>query len=98
MVCEAAEAGGFQSGLSCFADGGTAPGVLVVGGDIPDAGMEADPVVSGPDDSELGAQHGRVGDRLEVRVLSALRCPLKLSIQAWCASSSSGARVERRLL
>src|ERR1039458_9107537 len=36
--------------------------VLVIGGDVADAGMEADGVVLGADAGELGVKRGRVGD------------------------------------
>lgn len=69
MVSEAPKPSCFEAGLGCFADGRPASSVFVVGGHIADAGMEADPVVSGPDDGQLVARYGRVGDRFEVRVL-----------------------------
>ncbi len=50
-------------------DGLAAAGVLVLGGDVADAGVQPGAVVLGPDGVELGAQHGRVGDGVQVRPL-----------------------------
>jgi hypothetical protein len=61
MVGEAAKTGGLEASFAGFADGEATTGVLVVGSDIPDAGVEPDPVVSGPGDGEFGSQSGRVG-------------------------------------
>jgi hypothetical protein len=41
--------------------------MLVIGGDVPDRGVQADGVVLGADTSELGIEGGGVGDLGEVR-------------------------------
>lgn len=69
MVGEPSEAGGFQARLACFADGLAPPLVLVVGRDVADAGMQADRVVVGADDGQLGTQDRGVGDGEQMRVL-----------------------------
>jgi hypothetical protein len=37
--------------------------MLVIGGDVPDRGVQADGVVLGADPVKLGVESGRVGDR-----------------------------------
>src|SRR6266516_1968175 len=56
------EAGLLESGLAGLADRRAAAFVLVVGGDVADAGVQPNPVVALPHDRELGAQHRRVAD------------------------------------
>ena len=41
--------------------------VLVLGGDVPDRGVEAERVVLGPDSGQLGIERSRVGDAGQVR-------------------------------
>jgi hypothetical protein len=76
-----AEPGLFQAGLASLADGLTASFVFVVGGDVADAGVQPDPVVVG---RVMASSARRVaGSRMASRCgYSALRCPLRLSIQA----------------
>ena len=69
MVGEAPQPRRFEPCLSGLEDGRTASFVLVVGRHVADAGMETNAVPSRADEIELSAQHLRVGDRLEVRVL-----------------------------
>ena len=52
-----------------LADGVASSGVLVVGGDVADAGVEADAVVVAAGASQLGLERGRVADRSELGVL-----------------------------
>ena len=49
-----------------LADGVASSGVLVVGGDISDAGVEADGVVVAAGASQLGLESGRVADLFEL--------------------------------
>ena len=65
-----------------LADLFAAAGVLVVGGDISDAGVEADGVVVAAGASQLGSR--AAGSRIASSWgFSALTCPKRLSIQAW---------------
>ena len=64
-----AVAGLFEPGLSGFADGLTSSFVFVVGGDVSDAGVQANGIPVRPHFGEFGAQRGRVGDRAQMRVL-----------------------------
>jgi hypothetical protein len=53
--------------IGLLAASGAAALVLVVGGDVADAGVQADGVVLDADDGEFGAQDGGVADRVQVR-------------------------------
>jgi len=66
-----------EAGLAGLADGRPAAFVLVVRGDVADAGVEPDAVVVRPGDLQFGAQGCRVPDREQVRVLG-----LEVSVQA----------------
>ena len=66
MVGEAAEAGRLESSLARFADRGPSSLVLVVGRDVADPGVKTHAVVVVPDDAELGAKNGGVGDGCQV--------------------------------
>ena len=70
-------AGLFEPGLSCFANGFSSTFVFVVGGDVSDAGVQANGIPVRPYDGEFGAQGCRVGDRAQVRVLG-----LEVAIEA----------------
>ena len=52
----------FESGDARAADAGTAAVMLVIGGDVPDRGVQPDGVVLAADPGELGIEGGRVGD------------------------------------
>ena len=69
MVVEALLVGSPEALGALLADLFAAAGVLVVGGDISDAGVEADGVVVAAGASQLGLEGGRVADRFEVGVL-----------------------------
>ena len=69
MVVEALLVGSPQALGARLADGVASSGVFVVGGDISDAGVEADGVVVAAGASQLGFEGGRVVDRFEVGVL-----------------------------
>lgn len=74
-------AGGFEPGLSCFAGGLPLTVSFVVGRDISDTGMQADRIPELAGAGEFGALGG--GSSMASRCgNSALRWPLKLSIQA----------------
>ena len=55
MVGETSEPGGFEAGLSGFADRSPSAFVFIVGGDIADAGVKPDAVVVAADDGEFGS-------------------------------------------
>ena len=78
VVSKSALPGLFEAGLSCFANGFSSSFVfVVVGGDVSDAGVQADGIPVRPYDGEFGAQNSRVGDRVQVRVLG-----LEVAIEA----------------
>jgi hypothetical protein len=60
-------AGAAHAGSASAADLWAAAVMLVIGGDVPDRGVQADGVVLGADTSELGIEGGGVGDLGEVR-------------------------------
>jgi hypothetical protein len=62
MVGDALQPGLLESGLACLADRWAAAGVLVVGCDVADAGVQPHAVVALLDDGELGAEDRRVAD------------------------------------
>ena len=59
-------AGLFEAGLAGLADRRTAALVFVVGGDVPDSGVQPHAVVALTNKGELGAQHGRVTDGVQM--------------------------------
>ena len=67
MVCDAGPAGVSESAFAGGADPWAAAVVLVVGGDVPDPGVQPDGVVLVADDGELGPEDGGVADAVEVR-------------------------------
>ena len=66
MVVDALLAGSPRALDARLSDGFAAAGVLVVGGDVSDAGVEADAVVVAAGPLQLGVEHGGVADLLEV--------------------------------
>src|SRR5829696_8308081 len=69
MVGEAALPGSGEAVAAGGADGGAVASVLLVGGDVADAGVKPHRVVVLPADLEFGAEHVDVFEELEVRVL-----------------------------
>ncbi len=61
-VGDALQPGLLESGLACLADRWAAAGVLVVGCDVADAGVQPHAVVALLDDGELGSEDRRVAD------------------------------------
>ena len=61
--------GVFESGASGCADGGSAAGVFILGGDVADALVESDGVVEDPDPVEFGFQLAGVADLVQAREL-----------------------------
>jgi hypothetical protein len=55
--------GPFEAVAAGLTDGRAAAGVFVLGGDVPDPGVQPAGVVLGPDHIEFGAENGGVGDR-----------------------------------
>ncbi len=66
MVGEASLTGSGEAVAAGGSDGGAVALVFLVGGDVADAGVEADLVVVAAADGELGAEDVDVGDGLEV--------------------------------
>ena len=66
MVSDALSAGAHEPDAAGAADLRAAAFVLVIRGDVADAGMQPDGVVLDAHELKLGAQDGRVGDRVEV--------------------------------
>ena len=56
-----------QAAFAGGADARSAAFVLVVGGDVPDAGVQPNRVGPVSDDGELGAQHLRIADAVQLR-------------------------------
>jgi len=86
MVGDAPQPGLLEAGFACLADRRAAALVLVVGGDVADAGVQPDAVVLLVDQCELGAEGRRVADLGKVGPLgldSALTWPNSDSIHAW---------------
>ena len=81
IVDDAVLSGSGEAVASLLSDGVAVAVVLLVGGDVADAGVEADLVVVPLADVELGSQHIDVLNLFQVRVL-ILRCPNSDSIQA----------------
>ena len=82
VVGEPGLTGLLESCLAGLADVLAATFVFVVGGDVADAGVQADAVPVRLQPAELGAQHGRFGDGQQVRPLG-LEVTEEFSIQAW---------------
>ena len=55
---------------ACAADAGAAAVMLVIGGDVPDRGVQASGVVVAADPGELRVEDGRVGDPDKVRLVA----------------------------
>ncbi len=83
-----------QAGAACVADLRAAAFVLVLRSDIADTGVQPDGVVPDANDSELGTQDGRVGDRVQVGQ-SVLMWLNRLSIQAWSVGVRGRRSAER---
>jgi len=69
--------GGFEPGLSCFADGLPSSLVFVVGRDVSDPGMQPDRIPELAGDGEFGAQSGGVLDGEQVGELG-----LEMAVEA----------------
>src|SRR5450755_739504 len=67
IVLDPLGAGASHPGGAGAADLGSASVMLVLGGDVPNRGVQAGRVVLGPDAGELGVERGGVGDRDQVR-------------------------------
>ena len=61
MVGQASQTRRFEARLPSFSDGMPASFVLIVGGDVADAGMEANRIPVPADDGELGQQESWFG-------------------------------------
>jgi hypothetical protein len=66
MVCEPCLAGAGEAEPAGVADRRSAAGVLVVGGDVGDAGVQAHAVVAGADGGQLAVQIAGIGELAEV--------------------------------
>ena len=79
--------------MAGLADGLAATGVLVVGCDVADAGVQAGGVVLGAHSVELGSQDGGIGDGQQVRPFVLERAVEGLDPRLVARSGSGWARV-----
>jgi hypothetical protein len=89
------EAGLLESGLACLADRRAAALVFVVGGHIADPGVEPHAVVALADQRELGAQHRRVADLVEVGPFGLDVAEQRVGCQKLIVAVTSSSRLTR---
>src|ERR1700741_4584141 len=67
ILLDPLRSGTAHSGVAGSTDLRAAAVMLVIGGDVPDRGVQAGRVVLGPDPGEFGVERGRIGDPGEMR-------------------------------